>query len=178
MGKWCHHASLFLGNKDMFKNYKRFDFWHVQTADIGGTKPWKNNCSLIWKLFKFLMTLLAGLFEMRGCWHIGLRWAIVALWATCYLFGPRFDLYQSLNRLPIWNSQNCSMFSLAFVAGWLQGHWWGFISRNYVVWPTFLFMNIFIALKGSHFWFLFQITELQSGLHCILFSALPKFERT
>ena len=62
MGKWCLHASLFLGNKDMFKNYKRFDFWHVQTADIGGTKPWKNNCSLIWKLFKFLMTLLAGSF--------------------------------------------------------------------------------------------------------------------
>ena len=84
MGKWCLHASLFLGTKDMFKNYKRFDFWHVQMADIWGTKPWKNNCSLIWKLFKFLMTLLAGLFEMRGCWHIGLRWAIVALWATCY----------------------------------------------------------------------------------------------
>ena len=41
MGKWCLHASLFLGNKDMFKNYKRFDFWHVQTADIGATKPWK-----------------------------------------------------------------------------------------------------------------------------------------
>ena len=88
MGKWCLHASLFLGNKDMFKNYKRFDFWHVQMADIGGTKPWKNNCSLIWKLFKFLMTLLAGLFEMRGCWHIGLRWAIVALWATCLII-PR-----------------------------------------------------------------------------------------
>ena len=41
MGKWCLHASLFLGNKDMFKNYKWFDFWHVQTADIGGTKLWK-----------------------------------------------------------------------------------------------------------------------------------------
>ena len=39
MGKWCLHASLFLGNKDMFKIYKRFDFWYVQTADIGGTKP-------------------------------------------------------------------------------------------------------------------------------------------
>ena len=38
MGKWCLHASLLLGNKDMFKNYKRLDFWHVQTADIGGTK--------------------------------------------------------------------------------------------------------------------------------------------
>ena len=42
----------------------------------------------------------------------------------------------------------------AFVAGWLQGHWWGFIGRNYVVWPTFLLMNDSIALKGSHFWFL------------------------
>ena len=75
-----------------------------------------------------------------------------------YLFGPHFDLYQSLNRLPIWNSQNCSMFLLAFDAGWLQGHWWGFISRNYVVWPTFLLMNVFFALKGSHFWFLFDFT--------------------
>ena len=28
-----------------------------------------------------------------------------------------------------------------------------FISRNYVVWPTFFHMNVFIALKGSHFWF-------------------------
>ena len=48
-----------------------------------------------------------------------------------------------------------AVFPLAFIAGWLQGHWWGFISRNYVVWPTFL-MNVFIALKGSHFWFLFK----------------------
>ena len=75
-----------------------------------------------------------------------------------YLFGPHFDLYQSLNRLPVWNPQNCSMFPLAFVAGWLKGHWWGFISRNNVVWPTFLLMNVFIALKGSHFWFLFDFT--------------------
>ena len=75
-----------------------------------------------------------------------------------YLFGPHFDLYQSLNRLPIWNSQNCSMFSLAFVAGWLQGHWWGFISRNYVVWPIFFLTNVSIALKESHFYFLFVFT--------------------
>ena len=47
-----------------------------------------------------------------------------------------------------------AVFPLAFIAGWLQGHWCGFISRNYVVWPTFLLMNVFIALKGSHFWFL------------------------
>ena len=49
-----------------------------------------------------------------------------------------------------------ALFPLAFIAGWLQGHWWGFISRNYVVWPTFLLMNVVIALKGSHFWFLFS----------------------
>ena len=40
----------------------------------------------------------------------------------------------------------------------LQGHWWGFISRNYVVWPSFLLMNVFIAFKGDHFWFLFDFT--------------------
>ena len=50
-----------------------------------------------------------------------------------------------------------AVFPLAFIAGWLQGHWWGFISRNYVVWPTFLLMNVFIALKGSHFWFYWNI---------------------
>ena len=31
-------ASLFLGNKDMFESFKRLDFWHIQTADIGVTK--------------------------------------------------------------------------------------------------------------------------------------------
>ena len=46
--------------------------------------------------------------------------------------------------------ENCSMFHLAFVAGSLQGHWWGFISRNYVVWPIFFLTNVFIALKGTH----------------------------
>ena len=51
-----------------------------------------------------------------------------------------------------------AVFPLAFIARWLQGHWWGFISRNYVVWPIFLLMNVFIALKGSHFWFLFDFT--------------------
>ena len=64
---------------------------------------------------------------------------------------PMASLYQT--RLPIRNSQNCSMFPLAFAAGSLQGHWWGFISRNYVVSPIFFLMNVFIALKGTHFFF-------------------------
>ena len=50
------------------------------------------------------------------------------------------------------------MFPLAFVSGSLQGHWWGFISRNYVVWPIFFLMSVFIALKATHFWFLFAFT--------------------
>ena len=48
-----------------------------------------------------------------------------------------------------------SLFPPAFVAGSFKGHWWGFISRNYVVWPIFFLMNVFIALKGTHFLFLF-----------------------
>ena len=61
---------------------------------------------------------------------------------------------------------------MAFVARSLQGLWWGFISRNYVVWPTFFLMNVFIALKGSHFWFLFesnydakQVLQKSNGKH-------------
>ena len=42
-------------------------------------------------------------------------------------------------------------FHLAFVAGSLQGHWYGFISRNYVVWLIFFLMNVFIALTGTIF---------------------------
>ena len=60
-------------------------------------------------------------------------------------------------QLSVTGERMCSMFPLAFVALWLQGHWWGFISRNYVVWSTFLLMNVFIALKGSHYWFLFYL---------------------
>ena len=47
-----------------------------------------------------------------------------------------------------------AMLPLAFVAESLQGHWWGFISRNYIVWPIFFLMNVSIALKETHFWFL------------------------
>ena len=81
------------------------------------------------------------------------------IWCSCsladiYWLIADFSSFQPCStELTIWNSQNCSMFPLAFVAGWLQGQWWGFISRNYIVWPTFFLMNVFIAFKGSHFWF-------------------------
>ena len=87
-----------------------------------------------------------------------------------FLFLYHFDLYQSLYRLLIWNSQNCSMFPLAFVAGSFQGHWWGFISRNYVVWPIFSLMNVFIALKGTQFlnfiWIFCAVSE--NMVRCVM----------
>ena len=49
------------------------------------------------------------------------------------------------------------MFPLAFVAGSPKCHWWGFISQNYVVWPIFFLMNVFIALN---FLFLFPSESL------------------
>ena len=86
-------------------------------------------------------------------------WSLLIFLLFIYLDPILIYISRCLNRLPVWNSQNCSMFPLAFVARWLQGHWWGFISRNYVVWPTFLLMNVFIALKGSHFWFLSDFSD-------------------
>ena len=46
---------------------------------ISGTFRWltlevlKKQLLSYLKTIQILMTLLAGLFEMRGCWHIGLR---------------------------------------------------------------------------------------------------------
>ena len=66
------------------------------------------------------------------------------------------------------------MFPLAFVAGLLQGHWWGFFSWNYVVWPIFFLMNVFIALKGTHFWSLFPCIRSAKNSACLTnFVGLP-----
>ena len=65
------------------------------------------------------------------------------------------DLRERLEKTFKLAQENVRKLDIKRNAGWLQGHWWGFISRNYVVWPTFLLTNVFIALKGSHFWFLF-----------------------
>ena len=67
------------------------------------------------------------------------------------------------------------MFPLAFIAGWLQGHWWGFISRNYVVWPTFFLMNVFIALKGSLFWFYISLGTQSYCWFCHEAAHIPDF---
>ena len=79
-------------------------------------------------------------------WEIRNKWLVYTHTLDRFLIiWTPFWFVSSLNLLPIWNSQNCSMFSLVFVAGSLQGHWWGFISRNYVIWPIFFLMNVFTA---------------------------------
>ena len=62
----------------------------------------------------------------------------------------------------------CSMFPLAFVAVWLQGHWWDFISRNYVVWPTvFLPCLYFHHLTHPHS----RFTRQYLNLICIFWTS-------
>ena len=75
MGKWCLHASLFIfyqiiikvaGNQDSHKSLDEFDFGPLVS-----------------------MAHLCVFWNEIWPWHIGLRWAIVALWTTCsptYLF--------------------------------------------------------------------------------------------
>ena len=50
---------------------------------------------------------------------------------------------------------DCLFEILAFVAGSLQGHWWGFISRNYVVWPIFFFYECFHCPYRNSFFIVF-----------------------
>ena len=76
----------------------------------------------------------------------------------CPILGPHFDLYQSLNRLPIWNLQNCSSFPLAFVAGSLQGHWWALLEETtqqsvadhyYLVLPTICCCSLLLGTPNN-----------------------------
>ena len=89
-----------------------------------------------------------------------------------FIYLDTISIYISLRIDCLFEIRKIAVFPLAFIAGWLQGHWWGFISRNYVVQPTFLLMNVFIALKGSHFWFLFGNFSLFSGIPIGVFQSM------
>ena len=80
MGKWCLHASSFIfdriiikvaGNQDRHKSSDEFDFGPLLS-----------------------MAHLYVFWNETWPWHIGLRWAIVALWATFYLL-PYFTCANS-----------------------------------------------------------------------------------
>ena len=102
----CHHVvsvdidPIFFklaGNKDMHNIMNEFEFRPDRTTDYGVSCPWaskkypyrpyngENGVST------FSLLFLIGSFwyfhvtrTSIKAWHIGLRWAIVALWATCW----------------------------------------------------------------------------------------------
>ena len=109
---WCHHVISDIdptffklaGNKDMHNIMNQFEFRPDRTTDYGVSCPWaskkypyrpyngENGVSTFSLLFLigsfwYLQALKLGwvwIFLNEICpWHIGLRWAIVALWATC-----------------------------------------------------------------------------------------------
>ena len=92
-GKWCLHTSSFFfyriiikvaGNQDRHKSLEEFDFGPLVS-----------------------MAHLYVFWNEIWPWHIGLRWAIVALWATCifmvYLLGVHQEGIHSL-----WSEQPCN----------------------------------------------------------------------
>ena len=107
MGKWCLHASLFIfdriiikvvGSQDRHKSSVEFDFGPDQTTHFGVTCPWVTKISRFWTLISLkpvgqswsnFMCIITGVGERlhKVLRQIGsLRWAIVALWATCFIY--------------------------------------------------------------------------------------------
>ena len=104
MGKWCLHASSFIfdriiikvaGNQDRHKSSDEFDFGPLVSMA---------------HLYVFLNEIWP--------WHIGLRWAIVALWATCFFFllKTSVSMFFSLNTHT--NHSHAQPRSVARVSGW------------------------------------------------------------
>ena len=136
MGKWCLHASLFIfdriiikvdGNQNRHKSSVKFNFGPNQTTHFGVTCSWVTKIShfeleYLWSQLVNLDQILfvASLGWGKGCirfwgrltWHIGLRWAIVALWATCFSKVNKFGitntfpitLFPLLKRDSFWSS--------------------------------------------------------------------------
>ena len=124
-----------------------FDFTAAGVVPCGGRKTSPRTSTIVQFIFYFGPLRSAIIF-----WEIRNKWLV-------FIYLDPILIYISLWIDCLFEICKIAVFPLAFVAGWLQGHWWGFISRNYVVWPTFHLMNVFIALKGSHFWFLFELAN-------------------
>ena len=77
MGKWCFHFFSVVFDWILLilscnKNNDEFEFPPDQTTDYGVSCPWASKTSV------------SPLFLNKiWPWHIGLRWALVAFWATC-----------------------------------------------------------------------------------------------
>ena len=63
----------------------------------------------------------------------------ISLWIDCLFENPKLQYVSSVFRCQV-----------------ITGSMMSFFSPNYVSWPIFFLMNVFIALKGTHFWFWFS----------------------
>ena len=70
-----------------------------------------------------------------------------------------FWYYSVFESTALSNLRNYSMF---ISTRSYQGHWWGLNSRNFEVWPMFLFLNVISALEGTLkdlFFFFFDMDQ-------------------
>ena len=98
MGKWCLHASSFIfyqivikvaGNQDRHKSSDEFDFGPLVS-----------------------MAHLYVFWNEIWLWHIGLRWAIVALWATCSShFSQELWGLEDWNLVHTWTVGRCIVYT-------------------------------------------------------------------
>ena len=102
MGKWCLHASSFIfdriiikvaGNQDRHKSSDEFDF-----------RP------LISMAHLYVVFYLNEIWP----WHIGLRWAIVALWVICCCETDRVLCRGDPLSIPIFKSPRACLVLLMF----------------------------------------------------------------
>ena len=117
MGKWCLHASSFIfdqivikvaGNQDRHKSSDEFDFGPLVS-----------------------MAHLYVFWNEIWPWHIGLGWAIVALWATCLLILLYWSIVHTLqtSQKPLGHSKPNFIWNLSGIGQQK------FVQMIQVIWP-------------------------------------------
>ena len=141
MGKWCLHASSLIfyriiikvdGNQGRHKSSEEFDFGPL-----------------------VFMAHLYVFWNEIWPWHIGLRWAIVALWATCF---SSFFFLQFSNILNFLHAflRNCEAYKVEIWYTWWQwvdvlSIYWNQAAASYLsLYFIFLFLHFSIIKNFRH----------------------------
>ena len=133
MGKWCLHASSFIfdqivikvaGNQDRHKSSDEFDFRPL--VSMAHLYVFEMRLDL-GTLDSGERSLPFGLLVLNEIWpwHIGLRWAIVALWATYLKFLKALQEDTGKKNFDCWVG-HCSLGSrvpLTSTVGWDTEAW-------------------------------------------------------
>ena len=142
MGRWCLHASWFIFYRIIIKVADNQDRHKSlvgpnQTTHFGVICPWVMKMSHFWTWISLkpvgqswsnFMCSIIGVGE--GCimfwgrlgkdqiwpWHIGLRWVIVALWATCFSYLPEEMAWSLSESWSLWSGSR--LRSTGTLWGW------------------------------------------------------------